>query len=82
MPKHKGWWASALNGARDAGIEIKAGEETAQKPEKTSGKHIEMLAAAPGKKGQQFSKTKDINQITKTFEEIKQKILKAKQAGD
>lgn len=85
MPMHKGWWASALKGSLDAGVEIKAGKEAKLPEERINGKHIELFAKMPGKKGEQFSKlgkAADLKQLTKAFEETKQKILKTKQNGD
>ncbi len=63
IPKRKGWWASALKGALDAGLKMPAGEKALPSDERTSGKHIELFAKKP---------------VTKTFEETKQKIMHLK----
>ncbi len=80
MPKRKGWWSSALLGARDAGLAIKAGEEALPTNDRTSGKHIELFAKTPaGKKA--FSKVRkktNPENLTEEFEKVKQKIMKAK----
>lgn len=63
IPKRKGWWASALKGALDAGLKMPAGEKALPSDERISGKHIELFAKKP---------------VTKTFEEAKQKIMHLK----
>ena len=63
IPRRKGWWASALKGALDAGLKMPAGEKALPSDERISGKHIELFAK---------------KQVTKTFEEAKQKIMHLK----
>ena len=63
MPKHGGWWASALKGFKESGVEIAAGEKALPSEERASGKHIEAFSKKP---------------IAKMFEEVKEKIMQSK----
>lgn len=77
MPVHKGFWASALKGAIDAGLEIPADEGIFPSEDRISGKHVEEFAKSGKKDSKQFGKLgKDANllQLSKTFSEVKQKI--------
>ena len=78
IPKRKGWWASTLKGAIDAGLKIPAGEEAIPDENRIKGKHIEDFAKVS--KGKSFGKIKesDLENTVKIFEEVKQKILGAK----
>ena len=82
IPKRGGWWASVLKGALDAGMEIPAGEKAMPSEERTNGKHIEDFAKLDGKHESMFRKIvkegHDPKQLTKKFEEVKQKILQSK----
>lgn len=78
MPHLKGWWASALKGAIDAGINIPVGKEALPSEERISGKHIEQAAKNPKKHALLFSeagKKVDLGNLSKSFAEAKQKIL-------
>jgi len=77
IPKRGGWWASVLKGAKDAGLDIKAGENAMPSEERVKGKHIEDYAKQAEKPKGVFSKA-DPKDITKKFEEAKQKILQSK----
>jgi len=63
IPKHKGWWSSALKGFLDSGVEIAAGKEVLPLDERASGKHIEAYSKKP---------------VVKMFEEVKSKIMQSK----
>jgi len=81
IPKRKGWWASALKGSLDAGLDIAAGEEAIPDDERASGKHIELFAKMPELPGKAFSKAGkkvDVKNLTKEFGEVKQKIMQVK----
>lgn len=76
IPKRKGWWGAALKGAIDSGLEIEAGEEALPAEERIMGKHIEEYSKSEAE-GNMFSKVGKQASLSKTFEEVKQKILKA-----
>lgn len=78
IPKRKGWWGAALKGAKDAGLEMPAGEEAMPPQERISGKHIEEFSKKSEMPKNMFSKVGKQTGLTKTFEEIKQKILQSK----
>ena len=78
IPQRKGWWGAALKGAIDAGLKIPAGEEALPTEERISGKHIEEFSKKEEIAGTMFSKVGKQTDLTKTFEEVKQKILKSK----
>ncbi len=63
IPKHKGWWASAAKGFKDAGIEMEVSEEIIPTWERLSGKHVEAFSKKP---------------VTKAFEHAREKIVKEK----
>lgn len=78
MPHLKGWWASALKGAIDAGIKIPVGENTLPSEDRISGKHIELAFKNPKKHALLFSeasKKADLQNLSKEFADVKQKIL-------
>jgi large subunit ribosomal protein L18 len=79
-PKHKGWWASVLKGALDAGLKINADEAVLPGEERVSGKHVEAFAKLGKKPGNAFSKfgEKNAAELGKMFEEVKKKILESK----
>ncbi len=78
MPHLKGWWASALKGAIDAGVKIPVGENTLPAEDRISGKHIELAFKNPKKHALLFSKAgknADIQNLSNAFAAAKQKIL-------
>lgn len=78
MPHLKGWWASTLKGAIDAGVKIPAGENTFPPEDRISGKHIELAFKNPKKHSllfSQASKKAGLENLTKEFAAAKQKIL-------
>jgi len=82
IPKHRGWWASALKGTLDSGLELPAGKESLPNEERASGKHIGDFAGMNEKPKQAFGKIgkkTDLKHVTKMFEEVKQKIMQSKE---
>jgi len=82
MPVRGGWWAAALKGVVDAGMGVPLGEEAVPSQERINGKHIEEFAKGLAKEKGVFSLAKkkgaDMTHVSKTFEEVKQKILQSK----
>ena len=74
IPQRKGWWASALKGAIDAGLKIPAGEEALPDENRVKGTHIEDFAKVNEKA---FGKVKasEMAGLGNVFEEVKKKIL-------
>jgi large subunit ribosomal protein L18 len=64
---------AALKGAVDAGLNIPHSKEIFPSEEREKGSHIAKYSETA--KENQFSKHKDIKEITKNFEEVKNKIL-------